>query len=147
MTRPADTHAMAPAALEETLRELHMRGFILGEDMPAHGGRLTEIARLGYARPRDPILSAGLVALVGADQPERAAEAASAILTAAQAPSRFGHSALYDLTEDGFRFLESSPPPAAPHCGQIRIWTLFCHPGHCACTCAGCSKARGGHER
>jgi hypothetical protein len=131
-------------ALETTLRDLHERGFIHGADMHVMGPVLDELVRLGYAKPRSMIASAAVVLLAGAGEPERAMEIAKGMIESADKPNPFGHSPLHDLTEKGFLFLEARPP-APPHCGQIRRWTIYCHgQGRCACHCVGCEKAR--HE-
>jgi hypothetical protein len=109
-------------ALETTLRDLHERGFIHGADMHMMGPVLDELVRLGYAKPRSKI--------------------AREMVESEGKPNPFGNSPLHDLTEKGFLFLEARPP-APPHCGQIRRWTIYCHgQGRCACHCVGCEKAR-----
>lgn len=124
--------------LEAVLRDVHEMGFINGTDMPKHEPVLQELLRQRFIAQRDLALSAALVMLAGADQPERAAEAASNVLDAAE-PSPYGHSPLYDLTEAGYVYLEARRPPS-PHCGQVRIWTQYCHgAGRCACICTACS--------
>ena len=122
--------------VEAVLRDVHEHGYVLPENRASHGPVVADLLLRGLLEVRDKTLSAVLVMLSGGsyEDQEAAHEAAQSILRS--------DGVFYDLTENAYLFLEARPP-AAPHCGQIRNWTSYCHgPDRCACGCAGCRPAR-----